>query len=90
MKIIYSYDVVFDESFSSMLAYTSQPYAESMAMRPYVSYTPYATYQKERTGDIIKFTQFEEVNLSSETRYDMESSEDSDDNSTMPPFISEV
>ena len=32
-NIISSYGVVFDESFSSMLAYTSQPYAESIAMR---------------------------------------------------------
>ena len=31
-KIIASYDVVFVEIFSSMLAYTSQPYAEAMAM----------------------------------------------------------
>ena len=42
-KIIYSYDVVFYESFSSELAYTSQPYSEAMAMRPEVTYTPYAT-----------------------------------------------
>ena len=32
-KIIYSYDVVFCYIFSSMLAYTSQPYAEDMDMR---------------------------------------------------------
>ena len=38
-KIIFSYDVVFDESFSSTVAYTSQPYSEAMAMRPTVSYT---------------------------------------------------
>ena len=31
-KIISSYDVVFYESFSSTLAYTSQPYAEAMDM----------------------------------------------------------
>ena len=36
-KIIYLYDVVFDESFSGTLACTSQPYAEVMAMRPLVS-----------------------------------------------------
>ena len=39
-KIIYSYDVFFDESFSSALAYTSQPFSEAMAMRPAVTYTP--------------------------------------------------
>ena len=33
-KIISSYDVVFDESFSSTLAYTSRPYSEAMDMRP--------------------------------------------------------
>ena len=32
-KIISSYDVVFDESLYSVLAYTSQPYSEAMAMR---------------------------------------------------------
>ena len=34
------YDVIFDESFSSSLAYTPQPYAEAMDMLPAVSYTP--------------------------------------------------
>ena len=43
-----------------MLAYTSQPYAEVMAMHPAVSHTPYATSSKEKTGNIITFTQFEE------------------------------
>ena len=42
-KVISSYDVVFDESFSSAVAYTSRPYSEVMAMRPAVTYTPYAT-----------------------------------------------
>ena len=42
-NIMYSYDAVFDESFSSALEYTSQPYAEAMAMRPAVSYIPCAT-----------------------------------------------
>ena len=35
-KIIYSYDVVFDESFSNALAYMPRPYSEAMAMRPAV------------------------------------------------------
>ena len=43
-KIISSCDVVFDEMFSSVLAYTSQPYSEAMAMCPSVSYIPCATY----------------------------------------------
>ena len=42
-KIISSYDVVFDEIFSSALAYTSQPYSESMAIRLAVTYTPCVT-----------------------------------------------
>ena len=45
-KIISSYDVVFDEFFSSALVYTPQPYSEAMAMRLAVMYTPYATSLK--------------------------------------------
>ena len=67
-KIISLYDVVFDESVSSALEYMSHPYTEAMDMRPDVSYTPYATYSREQTGDIIAFTQFEEGNLLSETQ----------------------
>ena len=58
-KIISSYDVVFDESFSSGLAYTSQPCSEATV----VTYTPYATFSKEKTGDIITFAYFEEGNI---------------------------
>ena len=43
-KIISSYDVVFDESFSSALVYTSQPYSEEMTMRPAVTYAPCAAF----------------------------------------------
>ena len=39
-KIISSHDVVFDESFSSALVYTSQNYSEEMAMHLSVTYTP--------------------------------------------------
>ena len=46
-KIISSHDVLFDEFFSSRLAYTSQPYAEAMDMRPAVTYTPCATSLKK-------------------------------------------
>ena len=56
-KIISSYDVVFDKSFSSTLAYMSQNYAEEMAMHPDVSYIPCATLSKEKTVNIIRFTQ---------------------------------
>ena len=66
-KIISSYNVMFDESFSSSLAYTSQPYSEAVAMRPEVPYTPYVTSLKEQTDDVIMFAQFEEGNILSET-----------------------
>ena len=56
-KIISSYDVVFDEIFSSTLAYTSLPYAEVMAMCPAVSYITCDTSLMEQTGDKITFTQ---------------------------------
>ena len=69
-KVISSYDVVFDDSFSSALSYLSRPYAEAMAMRPTVTYTLYATSSKEKTGDVITFSQFEEGDLISETRND--------------------
>ena len=59
-KVILSYDVVFNKSFTSALSYTSRPYSEAMAMRPTVMYTPYTTSSKEQTGDVITFTQFEE------------------------------
>ena len=63
IKIISSYDVVFDEMFSSALAYMSRHYSEAMAMHLAVTYTPYATSSKEKTGDVIMFTQFEEGNI---------------------------
>ena len=73
-KVIYSYDVVFDKSFSSALLYTSQLYSEAMAVRPAVTYTPYATSSKE---------QFEEGNIITETHNDTESGDESDNKSTM-------
>ena len=42
-KIVSLYNVVFDESLSSALVYTSQLYVEAMAMQLAVSYIPYAT-----------------------------------------------
>ena len=50
-----------------------------MAMRPDVSYTPYATSPKEQTGDIIMFTNFEEGILLSETCDNAEIGNKSDD-----------
>ena len=82
-KIIFSYDVVFDESFSSALAYTSRPYSEAMAMRPEVTYTPYGMSSREQTGDIITITQFEEGRILTQTRNNSESGEKSDNESIM-------
>ena len=66
----------------------SQPYVESMAMRPDVSYTPYATYSKEKTSDIITSEQFEEGGSLPETHDDAESGDESDDDSIIPSLIS--
>ena len=65
-KVISSYDVVFDESFSSALSYTSRPYANVMAMRLAVTNTPYDTSSREKNGDVITFTHFEEGNILTE------------------------
>ena len=82
-KLISPYDVVFDESFSSALSYTSRPYAEAMAMCTAVTYTPYATSSKEQTGDVITFAQFEEGNILTETCNDAEIGDESDSESLM-------
>ena len=50
-----------------------------MAMRPYMTYIPYATYSNEQIGNIITFSKFEEGYLLSETREDAESIDKSDD-----------
>ena len=75
------YDVVFDESFSSALSYTSRPYSEAMEMCPAVTYTPYATSSREQTGDVITFAQFEEGTILTETRNDAESGDEYDSES---------
>ena len=82
-KIISPYDVVFNKSFSSALVYTSQPYSEAMVMRPAVTYTPYGTSLKEKTGDVITFTQFEEGNILTKTCNDTESGDKSNNESIM-------
>ena len=61
-KIIYSYDVVPDESFSSAFAYTSQPYVETVDMCLAVSYTPCATSSRGQTINIITVAHFEKAN----------------------------
>ena len=62
-----------------MLDYSSHSYEEAMAMQTDVSHIFYATSSKEKTGDIIMFTQFEEGDLLSETCDDTEISSESDD-----------
>ena len=76
-KLISSCDVVFDESVSSALSYTSQPYSEAMVMCPEVTYILYAMSSKEQTGDVITFTQFEEGNILTETHNNEESCDES-------------
>ena len=81
IKIISSYDVVFNESFSSALAYTSRPYSEVMEMHLAVTYTPYAASSREQTGNAITFTQFEEGIILTETRNVAKSGKESDNES---------
>ena len=54
---------MFDKAFYSALANMSRPYSEALATQPTVSYIPYATSSHEKTGNIITFAHFEEVNL---------------------------
>ena len=54
-----------------------------MAVRLEVTYTPYVTSSKEKTGDVITFAQFEEGDLRTETRNDAESCDESDSKSLM-------
>ena len=58
-------------------------------MCPSVTYTPCATSSREQAVYIIKFALFEYGNLLSETRNDAESGGESDENSTIPPLLSE-
>ena len=67
-KVISSYDVVSDESFSSALSYTSRHHSEAIAMPPTVTYIPYATSSRKQTGNVITFAKFEEGNILTETR----------------------
>ena len=57
-KIFSSHDVVFEGIFSSLLAYTPQPYSEALATRLDLSCIPYGTYSNEKTGDIITLHSF--------------------------------
>ena len=52
-------------------------------MRPAVKYTPYGPSSREKTGDIITFSQFEEGNILTKTRNDAEIGDESDNKSIM-------
>ena len=86
INIISSYDVVFDESSSSALIYTSKRNSEEMVMRPAVTYTPCAKSLREQTGNIITFTQFEEGNILNKNCNHAESGDESDDKSMMTMY----
>ena len=75
--------------FSSALAYMSQSYSEATAMRPAVMYTPCATSSRGGNGDIITFAQFEEGSILTKTHNDAEIGDKYDDDSIMPPLLSE-
>ena len=49
-----------------------------MAMRPAVTYTPYATSSEEQTSDLITFTEFEEGNILTENHNDAEIGDQAD------------
>ena len=58
-------------------------------MRMAVKYTPYSSSSKEQTEGIITFSQFEEEGLLSENPDNTESGGKYNDDSIMPPQISE-
>ena len=62
---------------------------KAINMHLVVSYTPYATYPKEQTDDMVMLAQFEEGNLIYDTCDNAESSEKPNNNLTIPPLISE-
>ena len=62
-----------------MLEYTSRNYSEAMDMCLAATYTPCATSSREQTGNIITFTQFEEVNIWTKTSNNTEIGDKYDD-----------
>ena len=52
-----------------------------MVMHPAVTYTPYATSLKEKTGDVITFARFEEGGILTEASNDAESDNEYDNES---------
>ena len=62
-KIVSSHDVVFDEIFSSELAYISHTFSEEISALSEVLYILYDKSSNEKSGNIINFAKFEEGNL---------------------------
>ena len=58
-------------------------------MHPEVTYTPCATSSKGGIGNTITFAQFEEGGLLSKSHDNVESGDESVDNSIIPPLIGE-
>ena len=52
-----------------------------------MTYTPCDTSSREQTRNIITFTQFEEVNILTQTHNDAESGYESDDDSIIPSLL---
>ena len=65
----------------------TQPDAHTSLIHRVVTYTPCATSSRKKTVNKIKFTQFEEENLLSETRNVAEIGDESNDNSLIPPLL---
>ena len=60
-----------------------------MAMHPSVTYTPCATSSRGGNGDVITFAHFKEGSILTKTRNDAESGDESDNESIIPPLLSE-
>ena len=60
-----------------------------MVINPDVTYKPCATSSREQTGDIITFTKFGEGNILTKTRNNIESGDEFNDDSIIPPLLSE-
>ena len=58
-------------------------------MRTKATQKPSAAPLREQTDNIIMLAQFEEGNILTKTRNDAESGDESDDDSIMPPLLSE-
>ena len=62
-KMVSSHDVLLDETFYSVLQYTSYVYSEALMTLTELSYITYTTLSHGQTDDIITFENFEDGNL---------------------------